>query len=122
MIQGFEHITSELSDDEKSLIHLVIKGLCNHRGEHRAIKTEEICTKLSSKFGVKITPPRMRKIVNFIRSNSILAVIGTSKGYYVANSNEEIKKQIESLQERIDAIQSARDGLQGILDKLNRDD
>jgi hypothetical protein len=122
MIQGFEDITGHLSDEEKSLIHLVIKGLNAHKGEDRAIKTELICFKLCNKYKVKISPPRLRKIVNFIRSNSILPVVGTSKGYYVADNKEALKKQIDSLTERMDAIQAARDGLQTIWDNMNLDD
>ena len=121
MIQGFEDITGHLSDEEKSLIHLVIKGLNAHKGEDRAIKTESICVKLCNKYKVKISPPRLRKIVNFIRSNSILPVVGTSKGYYVVDNPPELQKQIASLTERSDAILAARDGLQVIYNKMMTD-
>jgi hypothetical protein len=58
----------------------------------------------------------LRKIVNVIRSNSLLPVIATSQGYYCSFDEEEVQKQISSLRKRAEAINRAADGLQHFVD------
>jgi len=53
----------------------------------------------------------LRKLTHFLRCNSILPLIATSKGYYVSYDNAEIDKQIKSLQERAAAIIESANGL-----------
>lgn len=114
MIEGFEEHTHELTDDEKKLIPIIIRGLSNHKGKERSITGSTICKNVSEKF-MQLTEPRLRKIINFIRARKILPVIATSNGYYVSDSPDEIRKQIRSLEQRRDAIQKAIDGLNQFL-------
>lgn len=109
MVTNFENITASLSDDEKQLVPIIIKGLST-KTKDSAIKATEICTKLNDK-GYKITEARLRKITNFIRSEGILPVIATSNGYYISYDKQEISKQIQSLTERAEAIMSSANGL-----------
>lgn len=109
MITNFENITSQLTEDEKELVHIIIQGLSG-RTKDTPIKGAEICKKLNNK-GYKITEARLRKITNFIRSESILPIIATSNGYYCSYDKDEIKKQIQSLIERADAIMLSANGL-----------
>ena len=109
MVTNFENITASLSDDEKQLVPIIIKGLST-KTKDSAIKGTEICTKLNEK-GFKITEARLRKITNFIRSEGILPIIATSNGYYISYDKQEISKQIQSLTERAEAIMSSANGL-----------
>ena len=59
----------------------------------------------------KLTQVRLRKMVNFIRCNAIVPLIGTSNGYYVSYNKEEVAKQIQSLNERASSIMNAANGL-----------
>lgn len=113
MITNFEHITHEMTEDEKKLVPIMIKGFVAH-GKGNPIKAPEIITKLKDR-GYKITEPRLRKIVNFIRSEGILPLIGTSKGYYVSYDREVVADQIKSLEERADSIYHSAKGMRKFL-------
>jgi DNA-directed RNA polymerase specialized sigma54-like protein len=110
MITGFTEQTSFLTDEEKKLVPIIIKGLANKTSKDKAMYGAEICRIVSKKY-TKLTEPRLRKITNFLRSEKILPVIATSKGYYISYDKEEIQKQIDSLTQRIDAIENAINGL-----------
>jgi hypothetical protein len=110
MITGFDLETAPLTEDEKKLVPVIIKGLYNKRRPEDAVHGAAICQAVSAKYG-KLTEPRLRKITNFLRSAKILPVMATSRGYYISYDREEIEKQILSLQQRAEAIQQAIEGL-----------
>lgn len=116
MITNFEEITEDITEAEKSLVPFFVKGFATKTKEN-PIKAPEIVKLLNEflkKQGIdapKITPERLRKIVNYIRVNSLLPLIATSKGYYVSEDQDEIIKQIQSLKERAAAIVGAANGL-----------
>jgi hypothetical protein len=114
MIKNFEDITCELTPDEKRLVPVIIRGL-NLKSKANPIKGAEIVAAINGqkeKYGIKqFSEPRLRKIVNFIRSEGILPVIGTSNGYYISYDADELNGQIESLTQRADAIMSSANGL-----------
>lgn len=112
MIEGFELETSPLNDDEKKLVPIIINGLSKCNDENKALHGKVICEKVTLKYGIKLTEPRLRKITNFIRSEGILPIIATHKGYYTSTDKETIRKQIQSLEQRRDAINVAIQGLQ----------
>lgn len=64
---------------------------------------------------VKINGARLRKMINYMRCNSTLPIISTSKGYYVSYDIEEIGAMILSLTMRADAIEAAANGLRYIV-------
>lgn len=114
MITNFETITHDLTDEEKKLIPILIKGFKTHTIKN-PIKAPDIVSALNSKdlgLDKKFTEVRLRKLCNFIRSNSLLPLCATSKGYFVSYDEEEIHNQIKSLRERADAIISCADGLE----------
>lgn len=117
MIPGFEKETCPLTETEKKLVPVIIKGLHSKIGEENAIYGADICSKMNLA-GYSITEPRLRKIVNFIRSEAILPIIATSKGYYVSHDTKVIKLQIESLKKRKEAIEVSLNGLQNYLNKI----
>lgn len=113
MITGFEEYTSVLNDKEKELIPILIKGFPAYTKDN-PIKEPEIVERLRAK-GYKISGARLRKLCNFIRSKSILPLIGTSKGYFVCYDKGIIASQIQSLEERADAIKVSAEGLKKFL-------
>ena len=115
MITNFEEFTEILTDKEKKQIPYIIELLWTATKEHQ-INGAALCASVNFRAGEKVlTPPRLRKITNFIRSNSIFPLIATSIGYYRTDNKEEIKEQIKSLTERADAILNSARGLQKFL-------
>tara|TARA_R100001244_G_scaffold116602_1_gene86709 strand:- start:3109 stop:3480 length:372 start_codon:yes stop_codon:yes gene_type:complete len=98
MIKGFETITADLSNDELSLVPVVVKGLITKQGKDMAITSTKICK------AINITGPRLRKIINHIRIKNLLpALCSTSNGYFVATNIYEMQDYIISLKQRIKA-------------------
>ena len=96
MIKGFEDYTYELTDDELLLVDKLIRGLSPKIGKQAAVTSTVICKSLN------ITSPRLRKLINYIRTTNQLAGLCSSKnGYFVAESLQEIEDYIISLKQRI---------------------
>lgn len=118
MITNFEEITKELTDDEKKLVPVIIKGLST-KTKDNPIKGVDIVSAINQnkdKYGIKVfNEPRLRKIINFIRSEAILPVMGTASGYYVTNDRNELENQIKSLIQRAEAIMTSANGLKKFL-------
>lgn len=119
MIKGFENITFELTNDEKLMVPVILKGFENHKGKQNAIKSSEIVNKMKSK-GYKLNDSRLRKIVNYIRSTGIAPICSNSNGYWYSVSIQEIKDEIISLNQRANAIKSASNGLMYYVDRLSK--
>jgi hypothetical protein len=119
MIKNFENITYELTPKELELVELVMNGFNGYRKDS-PIKAPEICAGMNkylseNNIKMKFTSVRLRKFVNYIRANSLLPLIATSKGYYVTDSQDEIDSCVESLKNRANGILEAAKGLE----KLN---
>jgi hypothetical protein len=118
MITNFEEITKEMTEDEKKLVPLIIKGLST-KTKVNPIKGADIVNAINenkNRYGIKVfSEPRLRKIINFIRSEGILPVMGTSNGYYITKDRTELESQIESLTQRSEAIMSSANGLKKFL-------
>lgn len=115
MITNFEQITKELNEKELEMVDTVISVLKDLK---HPVKSPELIWKIyfyDYARPVKLTGPRLRKIINYIRSNSILPVIATSKGYYVSYDEGELSSQIKSLTERANSIMDCVYGLNKIL-------
>lgn len=110
MITNFEEITFELTDEELQIVNLLIRGFRNHTSKN-PIKAPEIVSAINVKYNLKLTEPRLRKICNHIRTNGLLPLIATSRGYYCSYDKDEIQQQIQSLRERANAINHSADGL-----------
>lgn len=119
MIKNFEYLTREMTDDEKKLVPVLIKGFSTKTKDNpikapdivQAINAKKESLKLKSAF----SEVRLRKLVNFIRAEGILPLIATSNGYFCSEDKEEIKNQIESLTQRANAIMVSADGLKKYL-------
>lgn len=111
MIKGFEHITGPLSQDEKDLAILIVSNFKkNYVGKEKAISGKVIVQRMQ-KNGFEISEPRLRKIMNYIRQNSLAPILANSRGYWYSNNYFEIKEQVKSLRDRSKAIESAAEGL-----------
>lgn len=115
MIENFEDTTSELTGDEMKLLPVIINGFKAHTSE-KPIKAPEIVGLMNNyladkRINMKFNTVRLRKFANHIRSNSLLPLIATSKGYYVSHDKAEIQSQIKSLRQRAQSIINCADGM-----------
>lgn len=108
MINGFEEITYNLTQYEKTLVKPMVLGLKSKIGSDSAIKNKEMVKALKEK-GYKINEARLRKLINYIRVHKLIKnLISTNKGYYIAETDKEVKDYIESLTQRINEITRVR--------------
>ena len=117
-IVTFEEYTFELTQVEK---HVLVPFLIRLFSDTKQpVKAPDIVreTNLYLKghnVGLQMTEPRLRKCCNHIRTNSLLPLIATSKGYFVSHDREVIERQIKSLNQRASSIRDCATGLQKIL-------
>jgi hypothetical protein len=119
MITNFEEITEELTQDELSIIPYLVKGF-ETKTKDNPIKAHDLIRMFNAfcetnKWKFRLTEPRLRKCVHFIRVQGIMPLIATSSGYYVSYDQKEIEKQITSLRQRAQSILDCADGLQKFL-------
>ena len=119
MITGFEEHTSELTAEEMEILNIVIHGFRQYK-KNNPIKSELIVTRMNqylqnNGYKIKMNGPRLRKMVNYIRSNGLIPLIATSHGYFTSDCTETIAEQIKSLQERANSIQRCAEGLKKFL-------
>jgi len=122
MITNFEEITAELTSEELQVLPKLMEGFENH-SIHDPIIATVLVGKMNSYLKmnnnpIKMTDVRLRKMVNFIRTNGLLPLIATSKGYYVTYNEGEIQKQIDSLEQRSNSIARAALGLRKVLEMI----
>ncbi len=119
MILNFEGFTHPITEEEKDIIIGLVKGLEKRVGKEKAIKGPQIVAgiNLKMKLKKKFTEIRLRKLINLIRSESVLPMMATSKGYYLSYDAKEIKECIISLTDRAEGIMSAANGLYDFIPK-----
>ena len=119
MIEEFEDFTAELTVDEKGkLLPLVVDILKSRQGVRWAITNKEICESLRGSNIPRVSGPRIRKVIHYIRENGLVPhLIATSRGYYVAETIQDVEDYIESLRKRnrsvgriIDALSAQLNG------------
>lgn len=113
MVKGFEKITADLNEYERTeLLPIIVKCLKRHIGAENTIASTKICERMRQ-YGYKIGGVRLRKIVNYIRVKGLVpCLVASGNGYYVATTAEEVDDYIHSLDGRIDAMKAVRDSLQ----------
>jgi hypothetical protein len=119
MITNFEEYTHELSAEEMEILQLVIHGFRCYK-KTNPIKAELIVKRMNvflenNGYKIRLTQPRLRKLVNYIRSNSLIPLIATSQGYFTTDCKLTIQEQIKSLQERANSIERCAQGLKKFL-------
>ena len=114
MIQGFSEQTEPLTEyEEQQLLPQIIRGLSLKVGKENAVTNSAIVRGMKANLNLKTTEPRVRKIINHIRTNDLVpCLIATSQGYYIAESEQELKDYEESLLGREEAIRQVRLSIQ----------
>ena len=114
MIQGFDEQTEPLTEyEETQILPQIVRGLRQKIGKAMSVTNKSIVEGMKRNLGLKITEPRVRKIINHIRIHDLVpCLIATSQGYYVAESEQELKDYEESLLGREEAIHSVRTSVQ----------
>jgi len=118
-VTNFEEFTHELTSEEMEILPVVVHGFRNYKKDN-PIKAELIVTRLNEYlntkgYKIKMTQPRLRKMVNYIRTNGIIPLIATSHGYFTTDCKETIQNQIQSLYERANSIGRCATGLRKFL-------
>jgi hypothetical protein len=118
-VTNFEEHTHELTSEEMEILPIVVHGFRNYKKDN-PIKSELIVKRMNEflsarGFKTRMNGPRLRKIVNYIRTNGLLPLIATSHGYFTSDCTETIAEQIKSLQERANSIQRCAEGLKKFL-------
>lgn len=108
-IKGFDNETHPLNEyEEKTLLPLILESLKTKLGRDNAVTNRTIVMRLNIA-GYKTDGPRIRKIINHIRTADLLpGLIATSAGYFLATSEAELLDYEESLIGREDAIKQVR--------------
>jgi len=110
MIKNFEEYTHELTSDERIVVQTIIRRFENRKGKENIVTGEQIRDGINNNLNMNFDTVRIRKMIQFIRTNDLIAgLIATSKGYYVAKTAEEIEDWIESLKSRENAIRTIRE-------------
>ena len=118
-ITNFEKDTHELTEREFEILPLVVHGFAKYNKDN-PIKASLIVKRLNiylleKGYRIKMTDVRLRKMVNYIRSNSLIPLIATSKGYFTSKNKETIQDQVKSLLERARSIERCAEGLKKFL-------
>ena len=114
MINGFQEQTEPLTEyEETQLLPQIVRGLSLKVGKNNAVTNTAIVRGMKENLNLRTTEPRVRKIINHIRIHDLVpCLIATSQGYYVAESEQELKDYEESLLGREEAIHSVRMSIQ----------
>jgi hypothetical protein len=120
MIPTFEEQTAPLTDYELNvLLPLMIQGFKTKIGVDKCVTNPEICKALKAK-GFKISEPRVRKLVFYIRFNNLVPkLIASSKGYWIATNKEEIQSWLSSVNAKIDALEETKRYAESMLKNWN---
>lgn len=114
MIQGFSEQTEPLTEYEvETLLPQLVRGLRTKVGKAMSVTNKAIIDGMKRNLGLSISDARVRKLINHIRNNDLVpCLIATSQGYYIAESEQELKDYEDSLLGREEAIRSVRLSIQ----------
>lgn len=112
MIQGFQKQTKPLTEYERDvLLPVICRGLRTKIGIGNIISGAKI-VKAMTAAKYKLTEPRLRKIINYIRNHNLVPCLASNgQGYFIATCPEEIDDCIASIQGRIDSHQALIESL-----------
>ncbi len=111
MIKGFKEQTEPLTDyEQNTLLPVIMRGLRHWIGKESAVINRYIVSQLQPTYN--ITEARVRKIINHIRTNDLIpGLIATSDGYFIAETEQELRDYEESLLGRELAIREVRESI-----------
>ena len=104
MITRFEEETHELTNQEETLVKLMVIGLSKNIGKEKIITNKQMQQGFKSQ-GYKVGDARIRKMIHFIRVKGLINnLVSTNKGYYIATDFEDVQEYVQSLTERRNSI------------------
>lgn len=119
MIDLFQEYTYKITEYEKEVVlPILFKGLQKKIGKEKAVTNKKIQEGLLDKYKIKITGPRVRKLISILRYEAMPDLMATSKGYYIATEPEELQRWIKSLDHRERQIATTRQGAELRLVKM----
>lgn len=115
----FEPETSKLSEYEMDeLMPVMVKCLQNKVGKENAVSNRFMVEKMQE-HGYDISEVRVRKIINYVRTNgNIECLIASNKGYYITKDRNEMSNYIQSLIGREEAIHEVRMAMENQMEKM----
>lgn len=125
MVTLFEDYTFPVNSIEvKTIIPYIVGKIKFNIGEENAAFAKDIISQVNNRGflkvlkngktkAYKISGPRFRQMIHYIRVNSLVPnLIASQKGYYVATTQEEVEKYIKSLEERRNSFEEVRSIMQ----------
>lgn len=114
MINGFSEQTEPLTEyEEQTLLPQLVRGLRTKIGKSMSVTNKAIIEGMKKNLGLSISDARVRKLINHIRTKDLVpCLIATSNGYYIAETEQELKEYEESLLGREEAIRNVRLSIQ----------
>ena len=114
MIQGFSEQTEPLTEyEEQTLLPQLVRGLRTKVGRAMSVTNKAIIDGMKRNLGLSISDARVRKLINHIRTKDLVpCLIATSSGYYIAETEQELREYEESLLGREEAIRNVRLSIQ----------
>ena len=108
-LKGFETETAPLTDYERDvLLPVMVEGLKKKVGAGNAVTNKQIVAGMK-KSGYEITEVRVRKLINRITVEGLVpCLVASSKGYWVTDDPQEMKRYEDSLLGREKAIKMQR--------------
>lgn len=91
--------------------------LMNHRGANNPITAKEISSIMG--FGMEDTQHECRQIIRRTMDMFSLPVISCARGYYIANSKEEIESYCKNIMGRIKGMRKRLDSAVKFYNELN---
>lgn len=109
MLKNFEKITIELTNQELEYVEFLGQWFLQNKGKENTVKNGDIAKLIKTAFDKKIVESRVRKVVQFLRTNGFPGLIATSSGYFYTDDISEIESWITSLKQREAAIRAIRE-------------
>lgn len=105
-VKGFEEITHELRGNEISIVlPLLTEMLQKHVGKANAISNSTLRQYLFDQHKITISDSRIRKVIEVIRhSFAVENVVAGARGYFVAQTPDELQEWLTSVRQRRNAI------------------
>lgn len=119
MLKNFEKITVELTPNELEYVEFLGQWFMNNKGKENTVKNSDIVKLIKTAFDKKIVDSRVRKVVQYLRTNGFPNLIATSSGYYYSDDVSEIEAWIVSLKQREAAIRAIREKAEREVEIIN---
>lgn len=107
-LKDFENITYELSSTEKELLPLLVAKLAIHKGINQIVTNSKLRQYIFDRTGKSVNEARVRKIAQHIRLKGLITgLVAINKGYFIAESPEQIEDWLITMRQRRKAATDA---------------